>query len=409
MKWNSTFPLIAASALALIGLLLLQVKWMQQSRDLIEEQFEQKVKMAMCSAVDGVKSIQANPKICEDLESNFNCLQVSSEADYNNDELESSLADAFDFYGVPGPYEVNIINNACDGMDKDSPYCCSLAPLISSDEHLLSIHFPSKREYVRSRMSFMLISSILILLFIMTVFGGAVYTLLRQKRLHDISIDFFNNMAHELRTPLTNINLATHLLKKKHQELADDKFLQIVSTENKRMKHQVERVLHLAKLEKGNYQLQKEQVDICEILQEVVEGMEIQITEKAAKINMPVLSEKIEVYADKFHLSNVFRNLLDNALKYAGERPEINIAVQTTPEGVYIAFEDNGIGISPRDQELIFEKFQRVSTGNLHAQKGFGLGLSYVKMIMEGHQGFIKVFSELNKGSRFNLFLPAGG
>jgi len=125
-------------------------------------------------------------------------------------------------------------------------------------------------------------------------------------------------------------------------------------------------------------------------------------------IKMPSLSEKMEVLADKFHLSNVFRNLLDNALKYAGESPEINITVETSEEGVYIAFEDNGIGISPRDQELIFEKFQRVSTGNLHEQKGFGLGLSYVKMIMEGHQGFIKVFSELNKGSRFNLFLPAG-
>jgi len=406
MKRNSTVLLIAASALALIGLLFLQVKWMQQSRDLIEEQFEQKVKMAMCSAVDGVKSIQTAPQICGDINENINCLQVSAEPDYDSEALEFSLAESFDFYGVPGPYELAITNKGCQGADSNSPYCCSLSPLITEEEHLLSIHFPSKREYVRSRMSFMLISSILILLFITTIFVWAVYTLARQRRLHDISIDFFNNMAHELRTPLTNINLATHMLQKKHKDLVGNRFLQIVDHENERMKHQVERVLHLAKLEKGQYQLKKEKVDVCQLLGNVIAEMDIQISEKSAIVKAPCESGSILVLGDKFHLSNAFRNLLDNALKYAGQNPEIIIQVKPSEQGVHISFADNGIGISKRDQELIFEKFQRVGTGNIHAQKGFGLGLSYVKMIVEGHQGFIKVFSEINEGSRFNLYLP---
>lgn len=408
MRSNSTIILITAAAFALIGLLLLQVKWMQQSRDLIEEQFEQKVKMAMCSAVDGVESIQTVPDRCGDLENDINCLQVNPEAGYETEELEASLASAFDFYGVPGPYNLEIIDNSC-GTKGNSPYCCSLSPLVDKEEQLLSINFPSKKEYVRSKMSFMLISSILILLFITSVFAWAVYTLQKQKQMHDINIDFFNNMAHELRTPLTNITLATHMLKKKQADLGANKFLNIVEHENSRMKNHVERVLHLAKLERGEYQLQKEEVDVCQLIQEVIGEMEMQIKKVDAQVTAPCSPGTSTIFADKFHLCNAFRNLLDNALKYAGEKPEIVIEVKEVKEGVQITFEDNGIGISKGDQEFIFDKFQRVGTGNLHDRKGFGLGLSYVKMIMESHQGFIRVFSELHKGTRFSLYLPEEG
>ena len=135
--------------------------------------------------------------------------------------------------------------------------------------------------------------------------------------------------------------------------------------------------------------------------------MDIQIREKNAEVYFRNLSDDFSLEADKFHLGNAFRNLLDNALKYAGDRPKIDISLQTNDKGVLIHFQDNGVGICPKDQSCIFDKYQRVQTGNVHNQKGFGLGLAYVKLIIERHKGFIKVFSDLNKGTRFDLFLPA--
>ena len=404
MKWNNTLLIVTASALALIGLLFLQFKWMQQSRQLIEEQFEQKVKMALCSAVDAAWYEEKVMGNCALVEEQVKCLQLDTGLANEQGVLESSLNRAFDFYDIPGPYEVEILNNAVS--TNDSPYCCSLSPLDAADDQMLSINFPGKEAYVQSRMHWMLVSSIAILLFVTTVFILASYLFWRQKRMHQINIDFFNNMAHELRTPLTNVRLASRMLQKKQPALVENKFLQIVERENQRMRDQVERVLQVAKLENGRYQLRKEEVDLVALLQEAIRDLDLQIKAKEADIIAPSNMDELKVWGDRFHLSNVFRNLLDNALKYAGPEPRISIDFQATSQGINILFEDNGIGISQAEQALIFDKYHRVGTGDLHQAKGYGLGLSYVKMIIESHQGFVKVMSELKKGSRFHLFLP---
>ena len=435
MRPNSTFYVIAASTLALIALIAFQVKWLSDSHRLIEEQFDEKVHLALCFAVNNVEPAACSPSPPEPPQtasenvldqmtqlkfepvscgpSTDGCLPVSQgEEDFTMEStipfvrssLDSALAMAFKFYAVELDYEVIIFKK--ENLGIFSKHQCSLNPLEKNDTHILSITFPEKENFIFGKLKFMFFSSIIILLFITSVFIFANYILLRQKKIAQINTEFFNNMAHEFRTPLTNITLAGKLLSKNKQHTKQEQYLGIIEDETTKLKDQIERVLHLSKLENGEYQLEKEKVNANQLMQEVIAGMDIQIKEKNAQIFFTSKNENILLQGDKFHLSNAFRNLLDNALKYSCGNPEININIKENQEGVMIQFEDNGIGICKKDQAGVFNKYQRVNQGDVHNQKGFGIGLAYVKMIVERHQGFIKVFSDLNKGTRFDLFLP---
>lgn len=409
MRINNISLVIGASTIALIVLVLFQVKWMMQSRDLIEEQFDNKVNMALCAAVQSVAGEEDCTKLkqsCSLVNPGTPACSSQLNAFLNTEGLENSIDQALSFYHIDLDYQLDIVNkkNLADGYPS---YCCSLSPILETDEHLLSISFPNKVQYILDKLGFMMVASIFILIFISLVFAFASYYLLRQKRISELNIDFFNNMTHELRTPLTNINLATKLLVKQNRGLQDNKFIQVLHRENDKMKSQVERVLEFAKLEKGESQLHLENVNLNDLLKKVVTGMELQVKEKGGRINLYPLSREVIIQADTLHLGNAFRNLIDNSLKYTQKPPEIDISVEELNEKeVVIHFQDNGIGIGKANQPIIFQKFQRVGTGDVHNQKGFGLGLSYVKKIVELHTGFIRIFSELNHGTRFDLVLP---
>lgn len=408
MRINNISLVIGAATLALIALVFFQVKWMMQSRDLIEEQFNNKVNMALCAAVQSVASAEECAQLkksCSPINPGTPACSSQLTAFLNTDGLENSIDRALSFYQIDLDYQLDIVtkNNLTEG---DSPYCCSLSPILETDDHLLSISFPNKVQYILDKLGFMMVASILILIFISLVFAFASYYLLRQKRISELNVDFFNNMTHELRTPLTNINLATRLLVKQNESLKQNKFIQVLHRENDKMKVQVERVLEFAKLEKGESQLCLETVNLNELLQKVIHSMELQVKDKGGQINLHTLNNTI-IEADPLHLGNAFRNLIDNSLKYTQKPPQIDITLEElNQKEVVIHFQDNGIGIGKANQPIIFQKFQRVSTGNVHTQKGFGLGLSYVKKIVELHTGFIQIFSELNKGTRFDLVLP---
>lgn len=391
--------------MALIGLVYFQSKWLNQARNLIEEQFNQKVSMALCMAVtdlsEGPKSCLAEP------DNAFLQFLLTEEKRLEQRKVKKALDEALAFYDIHTAYNIEILDRNSSCLKEGDPGCCSMSAVAGFENDLLNITFPGRNQYVLKKMGFMIGSSVLILLFITFVFYMAVKYLKQQQELGERNKDFFNNMAHEFKTPLTNIKLATHLLTKKEKGLSDNAYVSVLRKESQKLMQQVERVLYLANLEKGQYQLQKEQLNLKNVMDNVVDEMSIQIQEKGGIVNIQI-EEDLSILGDAFHLSNAFRNLIDNALKYADDQPEITISSSKQKDGILLLFQDNGMGISKSDQQIIFDKFQRVSNNDVHNQKGFGLGLAYVKKVVELHKGFIKVFSELNKGSRFDLFFPIG-
>jgi two-component system, OmpR family, phosphate regulon sensor histidine kinase PhoR len=398
-NFNRVNRILVASTIAVIALIIIQVQWMRQSRDLLEEGFNNRVKMALCSAIERLNDET-------DIEVSSTCAKIEGVNESNIKELEVALQKSLMFYNIDLPFNLSLIQGK---KIQCSMFSCAINPYASlekADNMEVTIFFPNKNKYLLGKMGFMLTASILILLFVVGVLWFANATLLRQKRISEINVDFFNNMAHEFRTPLTSIKLAMNLLIKKQASLKDNNYLGIIQRESQKLHHQIESVLHLAKMEGGEYELQKEPVALQELLQKTIQCMEMQLQAKNAVVHFVPSEGDWTIIADGFHLGNAFRNLIDNALKYNEKQPIIHISLEKDKDSIHVFFEDNGIGIAKPNQEMIFDKFHRIKNGNRHDVKGFGLGLAYVKMIVERHKGAIKIFSELQMGSRFDLMLP---
>ena len=241
-------------------------------------------------------------------------------------------------------------------------------------------------------------------------FGFSVIIIVRQKKLSEIRNDFINNMTHELKTPIATIGLSSETLIR--DDFSNDserlkRYAGIIYKENKRLEHQVERVLNVAKLNKDDIHLKLKEIDSHEIIKEATEVFEFNQDEHNVEINLNLNAENSFIKADEVHFRNIISNLIDNAVKYCSTTPIINISTRNDKNNIVIEFQDNGIGIKREHQTLIFEKFYRVPTGNRHDVKGFGLGLFYVKLMVEQHGGTINVKSASEKGTSFCITLPS--
>jgi len=271
------------------------------------------------------------------------------------------------------------------------------------------LNFPNRDSYLLSSMWAMLSSSVLFLLIISIGFATTIYIIFRQKKLSDMKTDFINNMTHELKTPISTISLASEMLKNPDLAQNDalrDKYAGIIYDENQRLGNQVERVLQLAQLERGELKMNLTQVNVHDIINEAIKKTAFKIESRNGKINKHLTMKNPVIMADEVHLTNVIYNLLDNANKYSPESPEITISTKSDHAGMTISVEDKGIGMTREIQRRIFDKFYRLTEGNLHNVQGFGLGLSYVKLIVERLGGTITVSSQPGKGSCFEIFLP---
>lgn len=276
-------------------------------------------------------------------------------------------------------------------------------------EDTLILYFPYQSQYLLSTMWASLLPSAIFIIIIILTFSYSIQSLLRQKKMAQVKTDFVNNMTHELKTPISTISLACEALT--DPAMASDEknktmFLDIIKKENKRLGTLVERVLQSAALEKSDFSINKKILHIHEIINQVVASVEIHVKNKGGQIHVELNAHNDELLGDRVHLTNVMYNLLDNAIKYSPENPVIHIKTSSDTGFFNISVSDNGIGIKKENQKKIFENFYRVPTGNVHNVKGFGLGLSYVKTIVELHNGTVSVESELNKGSTFFVKLP---
>ena len=281
---------------------------------------------------------------------------------------------------------------------------------IYNERKIFSLYIMNlEKSIIRSFSSIFLISISLITIVIVTFFYS-IKIINNQKKITQIKSDFINNMTHELKTPIATIGLACEALKDKDIELnkpMKDKFLSTITNENERLGKLVETVLQNTISDKGTPELKLEIFNIEEIIEKAMKSIQLSFDKKEGSIETDFMALNKIVEADKLHITNVIYNLLDNSLKYSENKPHVKISTRDVIGGLVIRIKDNGIGIAKDNQEKIFEKLFRVPTGNIHNVKGFGLGLSYVKSIMELHQGSIKVESKLGHGSTFLISLKA--
>ena len=273
----------------------------------------------------------------------------------------------------------------------------------------LSVYFPYKNYHVLRSVWLPIISSVVFFAIIIFCFIYAIKVIIRQKALSDTKNDFINNMTHEFKTPLATVSLAVEALQDPDllsQSKFRKRYLGIIKDENKRLVAQVENVLQAAALDKKDFKLKIEPVNIKELLEESSHHISLQLEQKNGSLTfINKLSNPI-IEGDVFHLTHIFNNLLDNANKYSPEKPKITLEVKDEADFISLTVKDEGIGMSKESQRKIFDKFYRVPTGNVHDVKGFGLGLSYVKTMIEAHHGTISVQSDTGKGSTFTIKLP---
>jgi len=276
---------------------------------------------------------------------------------------------------------------------------------IVSTQYYLELDFPNYKAYMIKQMFGTLIASLFLILIIVFSFYFAVYTIFQQKKVSEIKNDFISNMTHELKTPISTISLACEAIEDpdiKNNIETLNSFIDMIASENKRLGNLVEKVLQTSLLERGKLNLQMSNYNIDELVTSVIKSFEIQFKQRGGELQLKRLDNVIHE-VDKIHFSNVLFNLMDNALKYSKDIPITKVELIKENKGFSILIIDNGIGIKKEDQKRIFDKLYRVSTGDVHDVKGFGLGLDYVKKIIDMHNGKLTVKSELNKGSTFKI------
>lgn len=333
-------------------------------------------------------------------------------------ELNEKLSIQFKNRGIETPFKFAIYDNEMltsvkSGyfkVEKGKSYLTTLFADENEDsKYQLCVNFPNKENYILSSISKNLILSIVFIITIMGVFAMTLYQLNKQKKIAAIKTDFINNMTHEFKTPIATINLALDAIK--NPKIISDNgkvmgYIKMIREENKRMHAQVETVLRISKLEKNQLEVTKEVIDIHDILEEALSHVQLLIENSGGSLHKKLEAIQTEFYGNSFHITNMFVNLLDNAIKYSENVPNITLHTENNANAVLIHVTDNGIGMNKTALKHIFDKFYREETGNIHNVKGHGLGLSYVKKIAELHQGSVSVVSEKGKGSRFTVKLP---
>lgn len=367
-------------------------------------------------------SVQENKKnVIQDLAREFGSANLPLNKRIQPQVLEALLQQELKNKGISGAfsYQVQQAKNGSflfkniafkDSLEASQVYKTRLFPkeMIQESGWLL-LRFPNKAQFILSNMTWIMLLSGGLLLILLGSFAYILQLILKQKKVSEMKTDFINNMTHEFKTPVATIMIASEALR--DEEITQDKdrikrLAGIIYDENVRLGNHIERVLHLAKVDKEDFKLENRAVEINTLLTAVADSMSLQFQKHKATMSLHLHAQKEVVLADELHLSNVVFNLLDNALKYCEQEPNIEITSHNQGNDVVITVKDNGIGMSREQVHKIFDQFYRIPTGNVHNVKGFGLGLSYVNTIVRLLKGHIRVKSEKNKGSSFEISIP---
>ena len=320
---------------------------------------------------------------------------------------------------IPIPFELGIIKDSTVTGKSDhadtllldkSKYKVNLYPNgIFQKNVLLSVYFPDKDSFIYKTLNWLLFISLIFSIIVLVTFAFSIYFILKQKKISEMKSDFINNMTHEFKTPIATISVAADSVT--NQKIIENPeriryFIEMIKKENTRMNRQVEDILTIARLDKKDFEFRWEAINLHEVIEDAIQSIVLQVEKKGGTLISELTAVNPVATSDPSHFANLIYNLLDNANKYSPNAPEIKIATGNTSKGVVITVEDKGIGMTKTVQSRIFERFYRQTSGNIHNVKGFGLGLSYVKAVLEANRGSISVHSEPGKGSRFEVFIP---
>ena len=409
--------LVILGALSIIVLFVTQYFWAEKLQKLENKQFDQKVEIALNNIVRRL-DIDNKSKITD--------VQPIARPAYNkfivriNDHAQPQILKLLvqrEFvlrYNIKEKYELAIYDCYTDSVVYTTS-SDSIVKIASKDSdvkwdinsHNFGVIFPERSE-VMNDLNIWFIASVVPLV-VMIFFSFAIYIIIRQKKLDEIKTDFINNMTHELKTPISTISLSSEVLMNPAIASAPEKqqrYAKIIYDENQRLKGLVERVLQMAFFETKDFELKKENADVHHAIQQAANRFDLAIKQKSGKLLLDLNASPSVTKIDIIHLTNAISNLIDNAIKYTQKTPEIFIGTFSDENNMYISIKDNGIGMSKEELKNIFTKFYRIPTGNIHSTKGFGIGLNYVKFIVEEHKGNISAESKLNEGSTFLIKLP---
>jgi two-component system phosphate regulon sensor histidine kinase PhoR len=331
--------------------------------------------------------------------------------------LQKLIASELKQSGVNTPFEFAIYNNGLSTKVRTANFKYDNStynhPVFEDSEgstrYRMMVSFPEKREFLFSSIVGITSLSLVFTLIIIIAYLSAINQLIKQKNISEIKTDFINNMTHEFKTPIATINLALDAIK--NPKIFDDRekvqrYLQMIRDENKRMHAQVENVLQISRLDKKELEIVKEQADIHEVIEGAVEHVDLIIEERHGSLTRNFNAQRTTTLLNDVHFTNVLVNILDNAIKYSPDEPIIEITTENVKDYILVKIKDNGLGMNKATQKRIFEKFYREHTGDVHNVKGHGLGLAYVKRIVDDHNSHIYVESEKGKGSTFIIKMP---
>jgi two-component system phosphate regulon sensor histidine kinase PhoR len=415
MRNNRVFRVLVVLGISsLVGLLTIQVYWFASAYSMEEQRLTERITLALRDVANRIGDLNDDhlPAIVKKISTNSFQLTYSNGVTYERLDslaratfLEHDLTLPFQLVAYDGLRDIMFGNFYRQGARSEAEAMCLERGMATAMTKLVDITFPQKAANIVGGMELWIFSASIFVI-VLSLMMIMMFKLSSAKRRAELRADFISNMTHELQTPIANIALASEVLKKGTDSAGRSlHYANIISSENLRLKAHIDQVLQTAILEKGELAMSKQEVNINEVVKEISSVFTERIQLRGGQLSLDVHATRPMVFADSLHLKNILYNLLDNAEKYSTGSPEIIVSTCDHAEGVMVSVSDKGIGIMKEYHSRIFEKFFRASKGDVHDIKGFGLGLTYVKGIVEAHNGTVTVTSAPGEGSRFEVLL----
>jgi two-component system phosphate regulon sensor histidine kinase PhoR len=411
--------LLLLGGIAVIGIVFVQSYWVINTWQLQDEEFDASVNILLRQVASQLADFNQSelPKtnLIQRKSSNTYAVNINSTIDAS--VLEDYLYQQLQAYNIRTDFEYAVFDcysdqmvygNYCElGSEEHTGNVVGDLPKLNDLIYYFVVRFPERESYLLSDMwlsvAFSIIAALAVIFFLYSI-----WVILQQKRLSELQKDFINNMTHEFKTPISSIRIAAETLQSSDPVLSNPRlhrYASIIKQQNSRLNEQVEKVLNLARMEKGDFELKKETFSLNRELMSIVQGEQMRLKDGTIEVN--ISKHDAQITADKLHFTNVITNVLDNAVKYCIDKPHISVSSRVDSDGsALVSIADNGIGINKEDLKYVFDKFYRVGTGNVHNVKGFGLGLYYVKSIADAHRWALSIDSEKGVGTTITFKIP---